>query len=333
MSEYDFKKLAQKYYSEAPVIILGSGASAAFGLSGMGALSEYLIDNVNADTDLEIWTQFVELLTQGIDLESALHQVQLTDALTKQVVEKTWKLINPEDLAIFDESLRSSDYFPLGKLIRNMFRSARDEINIITTNYDRLAEYACEQEGYHHYSGFTHGYSRRLVDKNSLKSQRKVNIWKVHGSLDWFIRPEGDTFGLGQMEKLPDRFLPQIVTPGINKYLTTYREPYRSIISHSDEVLIKSNSYLCIGFGFNDEHIQEKLLEKCVRGNARITVLTWSLTDAALDFLLNGDVENYLAIERGKDDNHSLVYSSLSAEVQEVQGDYWSQSGYLNLIL
>lgn len=332
MPENDFRKQAQDYYAEAPVIILGSGASAAFGMSGMGALATYLIEHVHTNIDTELWSSFVATLERGVDLETALHEVQLTPDLTRQVIMKTWELINPEDLSIFHESLNNSEYFPLGKLIRNMFRSVHDEINIITTNYDRLAEYACEQEGFHHYTGFTHGYLRRLVGKDNLSAQRTVNIWKVHGSLDWLMRPEGDTCAFGQMEKIPNGFIPQIVTPGINKYLTTYHEPYRSIITHSDQILINSNSYLCIGFGFNDEHIQEKLVEKCVRGNGQLTVITWSLTTKAKQFLLSGNVSNYLAIERGEDDSHSVIYSSLLDEPQVVEGNYWSQPGFLNLI-
>lgn len=332
MPENDFKKQAQDYYAEAPVIILGSGASSAFGIPSMASLASHLMEHVGKGIDSETWDGFVDLLKQGIDLETALHKVQLTSDLTKQVVMKTWEFINPKDILVFQEALNNPEYFPLGKLIKNMFRSVHREINIITTNYDRLAEYACEQEGIHHYTGFTHGYLRRLVNKDNLVANRKVNIWKVHGSLDWVIRPEGDICALGQLDKIPNGFSPQIVTPGIDKYLTTYHEPYRSIITHSDEVLKSSNSYLCIGFGFNDEHIQEKLVEKCVRENSRIMVLTWSLTDNAKQFLLGGSVRNYLAIERGQSDNQSIIYSSLFDGAQMVENNYWSQSGFLNLI-
>ncbi len=35
MSEFDYAKQAQRFYQQAPTIILGSGASAAFGLSDL----------------------------------------------------------------------------------------------------------------------------------------------------------------------------------------------------------------------------------------------------------------------------------------------------------
>lgn len=54
MSEDVLEKIsrqAQDYYKNSPVIILGSGASAAFGMSGMWQLAKHLIAQVDV-TDL-----------------------------------------------------------------------------------------------------------------------------------------------------------------------------------------------------------------------------------------------------------------------------------------
>ena len=67
-----------------------------------------------------------------------------------------------------------------------MFKSSLKILNIVTTNYDRLAEYACDQGRIHHYTGFTHGFFRQLAAPTEITSARRANIWKVHGSLDWF---------------------------------------------------------------------------------------------------------------------------------------------------
>ena len=336
MTELNYEKQAQEYYSHSPVIIIGSGASAAFNISGMSALATHLIENVNtkelSDKEVSSWSKFCGLLKEGIDLESALHDVPLTNELTNKIVEHTWSLINPEDIATYYKSLNNRNFFALGQLIAAMFHSTNNTIDVITPNYDRLIEYACEQESFHHYSGFSHGYTRHLVDEKHLTAQRRVNIWKVHGSLDWFKTPIGEVIGLGHATEIPDGYQVQIVTPGINKYLTTQLEPFRSIISRADEALQKANSYLCIGFGFNDKHIQEKLVQKCVREKARITIITWKLTDAAKQFL-QSEVPNYIAIERGDSDEKSVIYSSLADTPITVDADYWSLSGYLKLIL
>ncbi|MEB7742382.1 SIR2 family protein [Escherichia coli] len=336
MSEFDYAKQAQRYYQQVPTIILGSGASAAFGVSGMGDLARHLLKSIDLDSSDEAskgkWQQFAEMLNSGKDLETALHEVRLPTELTEQIVRLTWELLNPQDINVFNQSIQQPDYFPLSTLISSLFRSALREINIITTNYDRLAEYAVEQAGYHHYTGFSHGFCRTLKGIDHIKCNRTVKILKVHGSLDWFISPIGDIVGYGHSKSIPVNHAPKIVTPGIEKYSATYHEPFRTIINLADGAIRSATSYLCIGFGFNDEHIQEKLVEKCVRDNACITLITQGLTDSARKFLLDGKVKNYLAIECGRNSSETVIYSSEAAKPIIVDGDYWSLKGYLQLV-
>lgn len=337
MADFDFMKQAQEYYALGPAIILGSGASAAYGLSGMWDLADHLMKSIaKAEIDedqQENWGKFCGQLEGGIDLETALHNVPLSESLTRLVVLATWQLINPQDIDVFKQSLGSSAFFHLGRLLSAMFRSAKNEIDIITTNYDRLAEYACDQEGIHHYTGFTHGYLRTLVDKEHLHSRRQVNIWKVHGSLDWMKSPVGEIRAFGQTEYIPDGYAPQIVTPGINKYEMTYHEPFRSAITHADEAFLNASSYLCIGFGFNDQHIQEKLVERCVRHGCSITVVTRSMSESAKKFLFDSGVENYLCATKGDTDGQSVLYSSKSTGPIVVENDYWTVNGYMEMVL
>ena len=334
--EMDYVKQAQSYYSKSPTIILGSGASAAHGLSGMGALAEHLIASVEtADFDrdeTESWSEFTTLLNDKVDLESALHQVRLSPRVNGCIVNATWELLSNEDYQLHRECLLNNNILPLGKLLRLLFRSTATEVQIVTTNYDRIAEYASEQEGIHHYTGFSHGYTRRLVSDTDLRCSRIVKIWKVHGSLDWCRNETGEIIGIGNHPDLPPGFTPLIVTPGDEKYRTTHAAPFRDVISNADSSIANANSYLCIGYGFNDTHIQEKLIERCVRNRASITVIARDLTDSAKTLLLSSGVENYLAIEMAEVASRSRIFSSLETTSFEVDEDYWSLSGYLRLI-
>lgn len=330
-------KQAQDYYREVPVIILGSGASAAFGMSGMAALATHLLETIDvldtSDEEKAAWKTFCDLLSSDVDLETALLRTQLSPETNRRIAKSTWDLLNPEDLLVFNKSLEDSDLFPLGRLLSSMLRSTQGRVNVITTNYDRLAEYSCDQAGIHHYTGFSHGYRRRLVSADYITSRRQVNILKVHGSLDWFADAQGVLLGLGSIKDIPTGLRPLIVTPGVDKYRGTQREPFRTIIHETDNVLSAASAYLCIGFGFNDEHIQEKLIIKCASQGAKITVITYKLTDAARQFLLNGVAKNFLAIESGDVVGESIVYSSALSAPISIQGNYWSLSGLLNLII
>ncbi|MBA6419736.1 SIR2 family protein [Pseudomonas sp. 5Ae-yellow] len=337
MSAQNFEKQAQDYYNKAPLIILGSGASAAHGMSGMWQLSKHLVANTSvsglSDDEIEAWERFCQVLDAGVDLESALHQVAVTVELTSRIVEATWSLINAEDIHIFNGSLQNQAMFPLSRLLGHMFKSSLTRLNIVTTNYDRLAEYACDQERIHHYTGFTHGFFRQLAPPNEIESARRVNIWKVHGSLDWFKSPLEDIVALSNIQEIPANYKPEIVTPGTQKYQTTHLEPYRSIINNADRAITAANSYLCIGYGFNDEHIQPKLMARCQRQNTPITIITCALSAAAKKLITDGKAQNYLAIERGATDDQSIVHSSLDKTPVTVEKNIWSLEGYLSLIM
>lgn len=337
MSGVNYEKQAQDYYSKAPTIILGSGASVAHGMSGMDALASHLISHTDitelSKAELKSWRNFQQTLVNGTDLETALQQVNLSEKITNRVINSTWSLLNTEDFDIFTENLQINSLFPLSRLFKHMFNSSLKVINVVTTNYDRLAEYACEQSNIHHYTGFSHGFFRQLAEPNELTSSRKVNIWKVHGSLDWFQSPFEDTVALSGIQKIPQNYKPQIVTPGTQKYQKTHTEPFRSIIRNADSAINEASSYLCIGYGFNDEHIQPKLMIKCQRHDTPITIITYKLSKSAKNLILKGKTKNYLAIERGATDNESIVYSSLNNSSFKVNKNIWSLEGYLSLIM
>jgi len=330
-------KQAQDYYKDTPTIILGSGASAAFNMSGMWQLSQHLIETVEtqdlSDMEVESWSEFCDLLNGDVDLESALHRVNLSQKLTDRIVVSTWLLLAPEDIAVFKKSLGDSNMFPLGRLLKHMLRSTTNQLNIITPNYDRLAEYACEQENLHHYTGFSQGYRGSPVNKDYLKCSRQVNIWKVHGSLGWFVNEQGVILSLSNTDIVPEGLTPLIVTPGIEKYRSTHREPYKTTIHESDDVIDASSSYLCIGFGFNDEHIQEKLVNRCAKDDAAIIVVTHKLSDSAKQFLFGGNSVRYLAIEAQDDGQKSVAYSSEFNGGVGLDQDFWSLNGFLKLLM
>lgn len=337
MPDLAYQKQAQDFYGKAPVIILGSGASAAHGMSGMEALARHLVAKTDVEglsvTEIGTWKSFCQLLEKKVDLETALHQVTASEELTSRIVKATWSLMNSEDSKIFQKGLQNNAMFPLSRLLEHMFKSSLKTINVVTTNYDRLAEYACDQVRIHHYTGFTHGFYRQLAAPTEISSKRKANIWKVHGSLDWFQSPLQDTVALTNIQNIPDGYLPQIVTPGAQKYQKTHYEPFRSIINNADQALNDAGSYLCIGYGFNDEHIQPKLILKCLRQSTPITIITYALSHSAKKLILDGKSHNYLAIERGDTDEQSIVYSSLDSVPLKVDKNIWSLDGYLSLIM
>ena len=289
-----------------------------------------LKDNVNGESDSN-WSDFIKLLDDGTDLETALQKITLNEEVTTQIIKETWNLINPIDIEVFFKSLHNPNFYSLSNLIGKLFSSTSTELNIITTNYDRLAEYACEKKNIYHFTGFSTGFLRTKVIEDPINIRRRVNILKVHGSLDWFRSKDNLLIGLSNTSKIPEDFIPEIVTPGNEKYKKTYQEPYRTIIQKADLALENNNSYLCIGYGFNDEHIQTKLVNKCVYNNSTLLILTRTLTEATKKFINEQGCKNYLAFEKSGDKD-TKVYSSLKGEFIIPESDYWTLDGFLKLI-
>jgi hypothetical protein len=333
--------IGQDCIRRAPMLVLGSGASAAYGIPGMPQLRDHLkahpMPFADGTAEHASWKELLAKL-DSTDLESALTDVRLTAALTTEVVKATWDYLSPYDLKVLHAYLDKRDIFPLERFIRHFFNSTHTELHVLTPNYDRLVEYATDAAGFTHYTGFTYGHVRSRADgfeprvHNGSKVARTVKIWKVHGSFDWFRDSGGNVIGLPAMERRPSAWQPVIVTPGIEKYRQTYEEPFLSIKQGSDQALRSARSYLCIGYGFNDEHIQTKLVEQCQTRQVPLVLITKVISSTAKDFLKSGKCTQYLALEESP--GGTMAYTHEHPSGFEVKGQaYWQLDQFLNLVL
>lgn len=334
-------QLAQDCISKAPVIILGSGASAAYGIPGMPQLKDHLLKIPCPTTaqpdDAAKWTEFQTKLNTT-DLETALDVVRLPAFLTAFVVESTWDYLAPYDHKVFEQAVVAPDMFPLTKLFRHLLNSTRTEIHVVTPNYDRIAEYAADGGKLAHYTGFHYGHIRARAVNGRPKIQfgnatpRTVNIWKVHGSFDWFQDSHGVVVGLPISHGRPKNMSPVIVTPGIEKYRLTHGEPFHSIKVEADKALQSADSYLCVGYGFNDPHLQTTLIERCREKDVPLVLLTKGVSATAKAFLASGKCGKYLAIEEAP--SGARIYSRDFPGGAMIVGEpLWQLGEFLKLVI
>ena len=334
-------ELVQECISKTPVIILGSGASAAYGIPGMPELREHLLSvdcpYTTVTDEIEKWAEFRTSLGKS-DLETALDIVRLPESLTGLVVESTWDFLAPKDYELFERAIVDHDLFPLTKLFLHLFNSTSSDIHVVTPNYDCMAEYAADAGKLTHYTGFYYGHirARAVGGKPRVRvgnaQTRTVNIWKVHGSFDWFRDRDGVVVGLPVASVRPSGLSPVIVTPGIEKYRLTHDEPFHSIKSEADDALQNADAYLCVGYGFNDSHLQTTLVERCRGKEVPLVLLTKVISDTARDFLSSGKCGLYLAIEESK--TGSRVYSKdFPAGVDVDANQAWQLGEFLKLVI
>lgn len=323
--------IMQGYLENSPLIVLGSGASIPYGLPSMGNLADCIKSNAIVKDDPNYGAFCASLSSDG--LEKAIDSVSLNEETIKAIRTTTWEEVNRSDL----DYLKTNAFSPpesLVTLFEKVIAPTPNKAVVVTTNYDRLPDYAADGIAASSVTGFEGSYIRKLEPPNNSVTTRRVRareriveIWKVHGSLDWFIDAKGEISSFQLLQEIPAGFSPLIVPPGKDKYSSTHNEPYRSIISEADKAFTTAGAYLCVGYGFNDEHIQPKLLAQIANGKP-IVILVRTMTDACKHHIIDSDIKKYLIFERS-DDSHTKVYGNGWSEIYD--GQFWCLDEFLKV--
>lgn len=289
-----------------PVIILGSGASISYGIASMGELAEMLktffeSKSYQSDESKDSVKRFLNLLASNKGLEEALLEAKVTDEVETDIVNNVWSKIVKQDANVYNRVIlgESIDLKELFDYL--IYQRKGTEINVVSTNYDKIAEYAAAQSEAYINTGFASNYLGRLKQnldscptqlKNSFIG--KINIWKVHGSLDWF-KKDNQSYHFPNLLELPSGYQPCIITPGNNKYEKTQQPPHRQLLTKVDDCFTKASGFLCIGYGFNDEHVQPVLLDKASKNNLPILIVTKDIYNPIRNRVMDGK-HNFIAI-------------------------------------
>ncbi|WP_209438137.1 SIR2 family protein [Buttiauxella brennerae] len=336
----EIQKNIQEWMQRIPVVVLGSGASVPHGIPGMWHLGQHLISTklpqiCSSEEHTKGWQEFLSLI-ETTDLESALTKVNVTTEVTQHIVNSTWHFLNASDLNVYYNVLADRQLLPLSKLFKFLLSGTMREVNVVTPNYDRIAEYAAESAGFCAFSGFNFGYiGERAQNPHPVIIQnnqrlRTVNVWKVHGSFGWFFDSSGVVVSVPPMHQLPPNLSPVIVTPGVEKFRKTHDEPFRSTIQNADRVMGNASAFLCIGYGFNDSHLQPRLIERCKNHEVPLILITKEISSTAHDFFKSGDCKKYIAIENFEGGIRYFTEEDPSGVI--VKGvAYWELDNFISL--
>ena len=332
------QSMAQEFIGPIPTLVVGSGLSCAAGLPSMAALQQHLSWAITPNgEDAEIWARILADMNE-LGLENALTRVgALPASLSSEIVCQTWDLISRADWEVFARLLAGEAELPLASLLSFLLATTKMKVEVVTTNYDRLVEYAAERAGFLSCTGFVPGYYRSRATANPMKTYidgrvyPSVNVWKVHGSLDWFgDQDQTPVSGPIHHSNLPDTLTPLMVTPGIEKHMRTHVEPFRSIMAEADRAMMEASAFMCIGFGFRDSHIEPKIIERLKKNEVPIIVLAMALTDETKAFLQKHS-KHYLALE-SEGTGSRCFYFGGPDNGEVLDADYWSVSGFMELI-
>jgi len=315
----------QSHLNTNPALLIGSGASIPYGLPSMEDLATEIktkLQNKYQNTDQ--WKTFIGKLNETNNLEITLDKVDVSSDLQEDISWTVSELIEKKDNEALTNFISENCYPSLTYIIRK-FVQRTGPTNIVTTNYDRLIEYAIDFADAKNSTGFSGNYLQKFTQFSDDSMKRSVNLYKVHGSIDWFRHKENQnilSLKFFNKSNLSDKYIPLIVTPGSRKYKETHVDPFRTVMSKADEALRNSSSYLCIGYGFNDEHIQPIVINENRNNGKPIVIVTKEITNKIKELFLNNKIVNCLIISEGNRGTGSKVCYS-SSESENFSESYW----------
>jgi hypothetical protein len=335
----DFKVFLQQiqtYLENSPLIILGSGSSASYGLPLMGELKDEILSHPDDFPD-KGFSLFSDNL-RTMNLEEAMDKNSLSEELNNHIRKFVWKYINNKDFEFYKKLTSEKVDFAIVDLLKKILQPTPNSAVVITTNYDRLVEYAADIVEATIVTGFEGSLIRKVafptdaVHNARIRArERTIRIWKVHGSLDWFANTSGNIISYPMTSTIPLGHTPLIIPPGKNKFVSTHNEPFRDIISHADNAFLRAGSFICIGYGFNDEHIQPKLIEQ-IKSGKPIVVLCREATEACKRNIVSDDVKKYAIIECCRSGKTAVTCSLNGGKTEEFDTEFWDLPNFLKTV-
>lgn len=288
------KRTIQDFFQDQTVTIVGSGLSLAEGIPGMGKLASHLNSRmpslITSPEDDARWKAISHELDSGAGLEMALQKVKPTPTLEELIRTETANLIGSADIELLRRIINSQHQLRFAEYLSH-FNIRNNGLTVITTNYDRLIEYACEANDVRvdtlfvgrHIAKFKPEQSKfsffesmsKRGGKVSVTPCPKVTLYKPHGCLSW--RYMGDDVCSVYTEQFGGCL---IITPGLNKYQKGYSIPFDTHRIKANEAIDSAARFVIIGYGFNDDHLETHLRKQLTNGKPAL-ILSMGLSENA----------------------------------------------------
>lgn len=308
-------ELIQKFISNPPLVVWGSGATISYGMPSMSALNT------------EVGKVVPEYDTKANNIEVELGNDKYIQYMPK-IRSAIWDIMAKRDEQALALMVREPEcYEAIKTLIEKILVPHPQRATIVTTNYDRVLERVMALNDIPFTDGFS-GHDFSVYKEECLRVHRKgVLLLKVHGSLAWF--KVGNSI-LHSERKINDEVV--IIPPGKNKYREVWQEPYRDLVRYSDEAIDNAKCFLVVGFGFNDEHLTPKI-SNAVANGLPIVIVTKTITDTTRIEMARA--QNCIFVEELNTDNTKTKFSIIKGNSSKeiiLDGAYWKLGEFLTII-
>jgi len=103
-------------------------------------------------------------------------------------------------------------------------------------------------------------------------------------------------------------------------------------MTQADDAVRSAGAYFCAGYGFNDQHLQSLLVERCHTKGVPLVLITRTISDKAHEFFRSGKCPRFMAMERSGSATR-IFCSEAPAGVEIPNSEYWQLSEFLKLIM
>ena len=295
----DLKRRIQDHFRDRLVTVVGSGLSAGEGLPTMGQLESHLRSAVpkhlTAGSAGE-WKLVEAELALGDGLEAALHRVPVSEDLGAVILSVTASCLLDSEREVIRSAVVGERTLRFARLLPYLNPQPNDPIPVVTVNYDRLIEIGAEMSGWGvdtmfvgarlgvldpdlSARSFVQKIARRSKGGYRLMYRNRIAVYKPHGSLDWFRSDQGPLYC---PIDIPAERL--IVTPGVSKYRQGYERPFDVHREKANAQIDACRRLFCVGYGFNDDHLQVHLRDK-MRAGTPTLIITRTLSSPTMNLI------------------------------------------------
>lgn len=322
-----------EFFAEKPFILFGTGVSCALDLGfGMPALEDHLRTKLNhgmTDSQVHQWQQVTSALDANThDFESAMDFIK-DEALTNRIVELTASFVASYDNNYAHSIMSGSSDWPAGLLLKKIVDTlppSDRQLHVATPNYDLLAEYSFIRHRIPYLTGFYGGVLRHYnwaEAKKSVQSIQRglsktrqslrtiecnhIRLHKPHGSLNTFEWGSQLVECNSWILNKPENVVRAMITPGTAKYQRLHKD--RAQLAEYDAAVIDHNSFLFLGFGFNDSQLVNNVFrQKLEQDRCRALVITRDLNSRVEEWLVK--CPNMWLVCKQTDSDKSRIYNS-----------------------
>ena len=338
----------RSFFRHNPFVFIGTGMSCAVDSRfGMGALSEKIKNKVSSSGRKEIyikeWRLVLTALENGRDLENALNFVSDPELLN-EIITITGEFIAEIDRKYAYDIANDLVRWPAIGVIKKIYDALPEStpaLHILTPNYDMLFEYMCEREGILYTNGFIGGITKTvnweaislaILQKKMVVNGKRVRetyspkkhciLYKVHGSLNYFFHHDV-IIENNSWSWFPPEFAERVlITPGLAKYQSLQR--YRQeLIQKPDIAIENASSFLFLGYGFNDSHLEEYIKRKLVNQSSPGLIVTRD-SNSRIENIVNNSSNVWLVCKpEGKQRGTRIHNSQFTSDLIIEEHDIW----------